>query len=521
MESHPSGNFTGIGRFRYNPAMRPDLLSQYGEFVSLPREAEFQSEHLPESLRHVRLIFLYALILNTLFLVSDWRFFGQPHFYAAISARASIFGASLACLLIMGGIADFRRFQRICAAWAGAVIVAGAVLVSPPSDIALLVIFVLPTLFYLALPVSARWTLVLGLGCSIATVAAHMASLAWENTNLGLMLGMLLLNVVLALVRRWSDRLRRLEWMATRAEHAVNKELSEHRETLQRILAAVPTPLVIFAREGRRLIQANEAAHRYFGDEILKESLVLETLLDHRDLARLAETLHLTGQVTEFETRLHLADGSQKDVLLAVTTLLVRGTQAILAVLVDITSRKEMEAHLQRLATTDPLTGLANRGRFFAVAGVELRRAQRYQRPLAVLMIDIDLFKRINDAYGHETGDLALTAFAGLCRNLIRDHDVAARWGGEEFALLLPETDPPNAMAVADRLRSAVEELRLDGLPARMTISVGVSEVSPEETTMDAALSRADQALYVAKRSGRNRSILYDRAGSSMSARTL
>jgi diguanylate cyclase (GGDEF)-like protein len=125
-------------------------------------------------------------------------------------------------------------------------------------------------------------------------------------------------------------------------------------------------------------------------------------------------------------------------------------------------------------------------------------------------MLDIDFFKRINDCYGHQAGDLALRAFASLCRTLVRTQDTMARVGGEEFALLLPETGRAEAEAMAERLRAAVEGLRLEGVDSTMTVSVGVSEVLAEETEIYPALSRADQALYAAKRAGRNRVVHHD-----------
>jgi diguanylate cyclase (GGDEF)-like protein len=127
-------------------------------------------------------------------------------------------------------------------------------------------------------------------------------------------------------------------------------------------------------------------------------------------------------------------------------------------------------------------------------------------------MADIDHFKRINDTYGHGEGDRALASVADLCRTLVRAEDTIARLGGEEFALLLPETDAAQAVALANRLRAAVEELHLGGLPAPLTISIGISQFLAAETTVDAALSRADQALYAAKRSGRNRVVHFDAA---------
>jgi len=162
---------------------------------------------------------------------------------------------------------------------------------------------------------------------------------------------------------------------------------------------------------------------------------------------------------------------------------------------------------LERLARTDALTGLANRRRFFELAETELARAGRYGSPLSVLMIDIDHFKDVNDACGHATGDLVLRQLAGTCRTVLRQVDTVGRVGGEEFAVLLPETSLAGAVEVADRLRSAVQSARVpreEGEPIAITVSVGVATSAPGKS-VDDLMSQSDTALYEAKRTGRNR----------------
>lgn len=490
--------------------MKSDPFTLGGELLAPAQEADYRTERVPESVRHVRLLLRCALVVNVLFYLSDLHFYGDPHFAAAIAARTVIVAASVAGLALIGKIADFRHFQLLCLAWTGPVIAASATLVGPHTDAALFITFVLPTVFYLALPISFGWTLLSGLTCSVALLAAYMASARLTETSLGLVLGMLTINLVLTLVLIRSNRLRRLEWSATRAGRTANKELFQHREMLRSILNAVPTPLLIMAQGSHHLIQVNDAARRYFGEEALRDKLMIENYLDGPDLATLTEMLKSTGHASEIETSLRFPDGNRRDVLLEATAAEVGESNVIVAVVVDITHRKEMEAHLKRLATTDPLTGLANRTSFFTAAAAEIKRTQRHGRSLAVVMIDIDFFKRINDTYGHDAGDTALQAFAGLCQSLVREEDVVARLGGEEFGLLLPETDGTEAFILAERLRSAVEDLRMGHLKVAMSVSIGLAKVLPGETTVDAALSRADQALYAAKRSGRNRIVRHD-----------
>jgi diguanylate cyclase (GGDEF)-like protein len=168
---------------------------------------------------------------------------------------------------------------------------------------------------------------------------------------------------------------------------------------------------------------------------------------------------------------------------------------------------KNAQVKLQRLATTDFLTGIANSRSFFETGGREIQRARRYGHPLAVLMFDLDHFKRINDTYGHAAGDRVLLAVTATCRDILRDIDVFGRIGGEEFAMLLPETDLAGGMATAERLRTAIAETSVDagGVALQVTISIGVAVLLPEDIRVEEPLKRADDAMYEAKRSGRNR----------------
>jgi diguanylate cyclase (GGDEF)-like protein len=172
-------------------------------------------------------------------------------------------------------------------------------------------------------------------------------------------------------------------------------------------------------------------------------------------------------------------------------------------------SRAALEAHNERLvidASTDPLTGLANRRRLEAAGAVEIARARRYDWPVAVLMLDLDHFKAINDRFGHVVGDAVLRDVARLAGADLRGQDVLARWGGEEFALMLPQCAQDDAVRVGERILKALHVAPLPGLGgARVTMSIGVAVVAEGDTTLSSAVERADAALYRAKHEGRDR----------------
>jgi two-component system chemotaxis family response regulator WspR len=161
---------------------------------------------------------------------------------------------------------------------------------------------------------------------------------------------------------------------------------------------------------------------------------------------------------------------------------------------------------LSRLVSTDSMTGLYSRRRWFELAATEFSRHRRYKRPLTLLMADLDLFKRINDTYGHDIGDEVIRQFAGVLRALGRESDLPGRIGGEEFAVLLPETPMAGAEEVARRVVAACRDLTVL-IPTghvTFTCSVGVAEAIENDGTVDDMLRRADAALYEAKRGGRD-----------------
>lgn len=167
----------------------------------------------------------------------------------------------------------------------------------------------------------------------------------------------------------------------------------------------------------------------------------------------------------------------------------------------------DFQNELETLANQDPLTGLANRRRFLELGETEWQRFKRYQRPFSVLLIDIDHFKRINDHFGHFGGDAALVAFADQVQGWLRSGDVLARVGGEEFGLILPETEQAAASKIAQRLGQLVRAMRVVSERGKISfsISIGVAEALPSDGELHEVIVRADRALYQAKESGRDK----------------
>lgn len=172
----------------------------------------------------------------------------------------------------------------------------------------------------------------------------------------------------------------------------------------------------------------------------------------------------------------------------------------------DISERKRMEDQLTALSRTDGLTGVYSRRYFLDKSEAVIEVMRRYQRPASMMMLDLDHFKMINDNYGHHVGDLALIAFAKVCRQEIRESDVLGRMGGEEFTLMMPETPLQNAISLAERIRMATAAIAIPcgDQMIRFTVSIGLVELNASDLSVDAVMHRADLAMYQAKERGRN-----------------
>lgn len=235
-----------------------------------------------------------------------------------------------------------------------------------------------------------------------------------------------------------------------------------------------------------------------------------------RDAFKAAIMAH--GEVSDFPGQMVRKDGTVIDISISSHALFdhngaFAGVEGLYR---DVTQRKNLERELHRLATTDMLTGMANRRSFLEVAEATFQRARESHAPLTVLMLDLDHFKTINDRFGHLEGDRVLAEFARATKHQLRAGDTVGRLGGEEFGLLLPHTLPAEGADIANRILEAIRALELtdsNGRPYGVTTSMGLGTLSPGDRSLHDLLDRADQALYLAKRRGRNQLAVLD-AGS-------
>ena len=257
----------------------------------------------------------------------------------------------------------------------------------------------------------------------------------------------------------------------------------------------------------------------YSPEEIMAQPI--DAALSPKDAERLKQMIQnnldefLAGNIDENTYLTSEVEQPHKDGSSVWTEAIVRyvrndktGAMEIHGVTRDISERRSLRLELERQATTDSLTGIPNRRHLLNTAQKETERCKRHGRTLSLLMLDIDHFKAVNDTFGHATGDRALQAVARSCGKEMRSTDICGRIGGEEFALLLVETDLDQACRVAERLIAQVEAIELfteNGQPVRLTTSIGVAEYRPQTETLSDLMVRADKALYKAKNKGRNR----------------
>ncbi len=287
--------------------------------------------------------------------------------------------------------------------------------------------------------------------------------------------------------------------------------LRESEGKLRSILEAAPYPIMIFdISSAPSLLYANQSTYYLFEldhEEANLSGIDLHSLWGDDDShTQFTDSFSESG-VTNFEVLMKTQKGKVFWGMLSSTAMDFQSSPALFISVLDITDRKLIQEELERLATTDTLTGLLNRRSIFETANKEIRRAIRYQNPFTIIMLDIDYFKRVNDTYGHATGDKVIQLFAEVCLSCLREEDALGRVGGEEFVAVLVSSTIEGGRVVAERMREAWEAMVVDvpGGVDKFTVSIGVSEIITPNETFDEVLERADKALYVSKSEGRNR----------------
>jgi diguanylate cyclase (GGDEF)-like protein/PAS domain S-box-containing protein len=295
---------------------------------------------------------------------------------------------------------------------------------------------------------------------------------------------------------------------------AMLAELVNAEQRLRAMLEALPYPIYITRRHDGQLLFVNRKTCLLFQKSAsqLLHGKSIDFFVDPKEREDLTKLLETLNDIRDVEIQMKTAHGRIFTAEVAAIPISYGHAPAILVALNDISQRKQLEAELFREASTDALTGLSNRRYFIAQAEQELRRSRRFARDLSVMMIDLDHFKPINDQYGHATGDIVLQGVVKAALESLRQSDMMGRLGGEEFAVILPETGLAAATEVASRLRAHIAERPMVTTGANVTraaipctVSVGIAQLSPADTSIDDLLNRADQALYRAKEQGRNR----------------
>lgn len=297
-----------------------------------------------------------------------------------------------------------------------------------------------------------------------------------------------------------------------RSEAAVAQSEARYRHFFENLLESVfqSTP------EGR-FISANPAMVQLLGYKTEEDLLKVEAAANYatqEDRNSWLERMAKEVELRNFEVTLKRKDGSLIPVLLNARALRdARGeVQCYEGTITDITDRKRLESQLILLANRDPLTNLFNRRRFQEELELQLKQTKRFGMQSALLWVDVDRFKEVNDNMGHRSGDELLVELARLLEGLLRGHDVLARLGGDEFAILMPQVDALQAQVVANRVLESVHKRTfvVEGHPIGITVSIGIALFPEHATTADKLLVHADLAMYRAKEEGRNRFSFYE-----------
>jgi diguanylate cyclase (GGDEF)-like protein/PAS domain S-box-containing protein len=289
------------------------------------------------------------------------------------------------------------------------------------------------------------------------------------------------------------------------AEHA----LQHNEQHLRAILEVLPQPIYITRRHDGQLLYVNRKTCLLFQQRAnqLLRGCSTDFFVDPKEREDLAQLFETVQDIRDVEVKMKTVGGREFTAEIAAIAVEYGAEPAVLVALNDISQRKQLESELFHQASTDSLTGISNRRYFINQAEQEMRRSRRFARDLSVMMIDIDHFKPINDQHGHAVGDAVLQGMVKRSLESLRQSDELGRLGGEEFAVIMPETNLIAATEAAERLRFHIAERPLvaERLAIPCTVSIGVAQLQGNDGTIDDLLHRADLALYRAKSNGRNR----------------
>ncbi len=346
-----------------------------------------------------------------------------------------------------------------------------------------------------------------------------------DNELVLVLLYLLLGNVLGALANRDLRSGRRREFATVEAQRRALTELEQEMQARRhaeqalveselryRSLVELSPYGIVVHREGE-VVYVNPTGLRLLAapmpETVLGRPVFDMISSDHWDMIRARMAQLFRGEVealpaAEFDAQ--CLDGTVRRCEVVSGLVPFDGEVAIQSVIQDVSERRRLLDELRRLAITDPLTGISNRRQFFETIEREWTRARRHGRNLTVAMLDLDDFKSVNDQHGHAAGDQALVGFVRIAQRVLRSSDFMARIGGEEFGLVLPETDLEGGQDLAERLRLAVDSTPVESAAGllHLTASIGVAQCRLDSEHPDDAIRRADDALLLAKRSGRN-----------------
>ena len=339
------------------------------------------------------------------------------------------------------------------------------------------------------------------LGGSLKALQAHLNHLSWQTKMVA-----------------QGDFSQRVDFMGEFSEsfnamvvqlEEAHRKLAASEERYRSFFASTEAIKLIVNPQDCAIVDANSSAIEFFGYEREQMLTMRINELSARPVDDIEQKIKAAQESGKgrFVSHYYAASGELFDVEVYTSPIVFGDNELLMCSIQDITERKKMEEKLQFMATTDSLTGLNNRFQFMTLGRLYFEAAKRAGTRLAVAVYDVDHFKRVNDTWGHDVGDIVLKNLSQVALKVFRASDVLGRLGGEEFAVVMPETDADKAMIAIERLRQAVANnlISHEGKTLSITISCGITTFSGDESSLERLLKKADEALYIAKRSGRNR----------------